>query len=640
MSPNNLKSTLVLALVTLLTLLIFSQSLTAADFAASLQRPWLRLLQYRDDTSSSESVALNAEFFASATGMTDPVAEFNTLQNYFADPRILHPVRKEPWACVFPARFTFIKKAISADWKRPSCPEFDEWKQHFPREHVALVFSSAYKGNPASIFGHTFLVFNKAADLADQGRGTLFGYAVAFLADTKDDTNPVTYTVNGIFGGFQGKYDLNTYYETVNNYNNAENRDLWEYPLNLNDEERERLVEHLWEVAHSGQFKYYFFDENCSWHMLSLLEAARPQVDLKSLSPLVTIPSETIRDIKNQGLTTEEPRFRPSLRKRVDAHLGRLTSKEQADALKLLQGERPQPPPRPEAWDAAIMHAQWQMQRNNGNMTAEDKSRYRDVLSDRSKVPTSPQEIVINRDAHAAMNRPDVGHNLHHIELGGMTSRFAGETLVSPMIGFGLGFSDLLASDLGFEPDSGIRYLSAKLRLNRKTQAVLIQDATILAIEAFPAWRSYDPRWSWAVGAFAQNNHLWDVTDISGVAGAGVTYRSIVGDLRGLMTTKIAITNELNPSQHRLEIGPQITLSHSFPDWKAMITLARRHNYLPATAVKNETEWRAEAAWHATEQTEWRAAWYRQTTEFNSGHRSSLEAASLEAIEASLRCYF
>ena len=571
-------------------------------------RGWLRLLQYRDDELPSRSIALNAEFFANPQGMDNPVAEWDTLTEYFANPAILHPQRHEPWACVFPARFSFIRKALDKNWPRPACADFDAWKSRFPKDHAALVFSSAYKGNPASIFGHTFLVFNSNQDLADEGRGTLLGYAVAFLADTQGDSNPLTYTVSGLTGGFQGKFDIQTYYETVNNYNNSENRDLWEYPLKLTADERDLLIDLIWEVGQSGHFKYYFFDENCSWQMLSLLEAARPEFDLKSLSPFVTIPSETIRDVINADGVEGLPRWRPSLRKKTDAHIAKLSKAEQIQALALLDGERPEPSPRPEIWDAAVMSGNWRLQKSGRAIPESDKILFKKLLSDRAKQPSSSDNIKLSQDSDTARNRPDLGHSVHHAELGAIRESAATYESISPIIGFGLGFSDRLASDVGFEPDSGITYLTARLRHNNRTGSFIVRDAVVVKVETYSPWRSYDPSWSWSLGLSARENTIADATDLIAAGSGGVSLRTITGDLRLLAAGEIIATNHEKTENRRVNAGPVLMYANGNKAMSAEISVSHLTNVYAPSAWRSTSEVRATAAWHIDDQFEWRLA--------------------------------
>ena len=54
--------------------------------------------------------------------------------------------------------------------------------------------------------------------------------------------------------------------------------------------------------------------------------------------------------LAHAGAISGAPRWRPSLRKKLDAHQARLTEDEQAQAEAILNGERPSTPPRPEVW--------------------------------------------------------------------------------------------------------------------------------------------------------------------------------------------------------------------------------------------------------------------------------------------------
>ena len=73
-----------------------------------------------------------------------------------------------------------------------------------------------------------------------------------------------------------------------------EHRDLWEYRLTLTPAELDRLVRHLWELLPT-YYDYYFFDENCSYHLLALLEVARPGLRLTDRFHAWTIPSIPFR---------------------------------------------------------------------------------------------------------------------------------------------------------------------------------------------------------------------------------------------------------------------------------------------------------------------------------------------------------
>jgi hypothetical protein len=69
-------------------------------------------------------------------------------------------------------------------------------------------------------------------------------------------------------------------------------------------------VAHLWELKEI-KFDYYFFDENCSYRLLELLEIARPGIELTNKFKLTVIPVDTVRVVQDAGLITAV-KYRPS----------------------------------------------------------------------------------------------------------------------------------------------------------------------------------------------------------------------------------------------------------------------------------------------------------------------------------------
>ena len=105
-------------------------------------------------------------------------------------------------------------------------------------------------------------------------------YGINFAANQNPKDNPIEYVINGLFGLYDGQFAIFPYYFKVNEYNEAESRDMWEYRLSFNTEEIEWAYSHLWELG-AASFPYYFFSDNCSYHILSILEIARPSLRLR-----------------------------------------------------------------------------------------------------------------------------------------------------------------------------------------------------------------------------------------------------------------------------------------------------------------------------------------------------------------------
>lgn len=94
--------------------------------------------------------------------------------------------------------------------------------------------------------------------------------------------------------------------DKLSEYHRLENCDLWEHRLNLTPQETERMAEHVWELQQI-RFDYFFFDENCSFRLLELLEIARPGIELTRHLPLPAIPTDTVRAVKDAGLLWRNP---------------------------------------------------------------------------------------------------------------------------------------------------------------------------------------------------------------------------------------------------------------------------------------------------------------------------------------------
>src|SRR5690606_25053901 len=138
--------------------------------------------------------------------------------------------------------------------------------------------------------------------------------------------NSILYAWKGLAGGYPGQFALLPYREKLSEYSSLENRDLWEYRLDLTPAETGRMIEHVWELRQI-RFDYFFFDENCSYRLLELLGTARPGLKLIDQFPLPAIPADTVRAVKDAGLV-QKVNYRPSREKELLARAAPLQPEE------------------------------------------------------------------------------------------------------------------------------------------------------------------------------------------------------------------------------------------------------------------------------------------------------------------------
>ncbi|MDD5716374.1 MAG: DUF4105 domain-containing protein [Sulfuricurvum sp.] len=232
--------------------------------------------------------------------------------------------------CRFPARRVWLEKSLNISFGEGECREYETLLAKLDPQKVTLVFPSAHINSPASMFGHTFLRIDSSME------SKLMSYAINYAAQT-DETNGVAFAYKGLFGGYYGYYSMLPYYEKLKEYRDSESRDVWEYDLNLNHDEVMAMVRHIWELQHINSW-YYFFDENCSYHMLWLTEIARPTARLRDHFFYYVIPPETVRAFEEESLVREK-HFRPSKRTKILSYERQLKPQGIQAVRSLVNGE-------------------------------------------------------------------------------------------------------------------------------------------------------------------------------------------------------------------------------------------------------------------------------------------------------------
>ena len=241
---------------------------------------WLNLLQYDVSRASPRSDILPGDFFLTALGHQDPQAELLALID-----AVYAPVTDDPNAhavCRFPARVLYLRSVLRVDdLPDLSCPDYDEWSGYGRITGATLIFASGSLGDPATFYGHILLKFTTNATFSGNaprhtGRGNLLDTSLNYGAVFPANENAVVYVVKGLFGGYSSTYTNVEYYEQRGDYVQSQDRDLWEYELNLTQDQLELLVASSWEL-YQQENTYYFLSENCAYRFAELVALATGQ---------------------------------------------------------------------------------------------------------------------------------------------------------------------------------------------------------------------------------------------------------------------------------------------------------------------------------------------------------------------------
>ncbi len=464
------------------------------------QREWHLLLHYRKGLFGGYgSEQDDPGFFLSPNGKTDPAAELNaTLAKFFSDELVGRS--RQPAQCAFIARYHWLKEQLNFDPTRLvplSCERFDRWYEDFEADSVSLIFPSAFLNNPASMFGHTLFRVDQKGQ-TEQTR--ILAYTINYAADVPPDAG-LAYPVRGIFGGYKGYFSTIPYYLKVQEYRDIENRDIWEYRLNLTENQLRRFLMHAWELG-NAYFDYFFFKENCSYHLLALLDYANPALHLTDEFVIWTVPADTVRLISSKpGLVTDIA-YRPSRSTVIKRKREFLPAVERDLAHRITQDPTAVSSPaftrlalskQAFVLDLASDYLRYRIETTD-SPKPEWKERNRAILTTRSQLRIPSEEFTVQPFA----KQPELGHKTSRASVGGgwrNDDTFEEATVRA-------GYHDLLDPEVGYTPNAQIEMASVTVRHYNRADQTRIERATLLNLLSLSPIDSvfHAPSWKVNIG--------------------------------------------------------------------------------------------------------------------------------------------
>jgi len=558
----------------------YLQQLVTAARAAELadSRQWRALVHYRDNLllPGVTGQADDPEFYLAANGKIDPAAELDaTLAAFFAPPFIETDQLQHP-QCRFVARYHWLSEVLHFDPARlpaQPCARFHAWRDALNAGALTLVFPSAYINNPSSMFGHTLL----RVDAVDQDERTrLLGYAINYAVEPHGDGG-ATFIMKSLMGAYPGQFSISPYYIKVKEYSDMENRDIWEYRLNFTQEEIDRLLMHAWELG-PVRFDYYFFDENCAYHLLSLFEVARPSLRLTSGFRGWVIPVDTVRRMAAQSGMVAEVVYRPANNTRLRNRLARMSTAEQALVRELAAGAVPAlegvPPARQaELLEGAYALARYQdSERRVDHVAAARTSR--ELLLTRSRLPAGtaiepPMPEV----------RPEQGHATRRLAVG--AGRDAHRDFQS--LEFRPAYNDLLDPGGGYTDGAQINFMDLGLRRYQEDGNVALEKLTLVDIYSLAPRDAFFKPVSWKAATGFARVRLADGRRVGAFhshGGAGLALGNWQGAVfYGFLEGTLDVADALH-QDHAVGLGPSAgVFVRPTAAWKVHLS-ARLQDYI------------------------------------------------------------
>ncbi len=465
---------------------------------------WLALLQVDRGLLGlgRKSSVSTQRFFLSPRGKRDPKAELSATLASFLDPDARVDGTEHP-QCAFIARRRWLVERLritASQMPRVACEHYQDWRTGLAATGLTLVYPEGFMNNPASMFGHTLLRIDiETDDRAEE----ILGYAVDFTGEPGQDRGPL-FVFRGILGLYPGRFGVNPYYQQLRRYAEWENRDIWEYRLDIDEEELEFLLMHLWELR-GIDHPYYFFTENCSYHLLRLLELVKPELRDRDALRTFVIPIDTVRGVLDvEGFVTDV-RYRASPATKLEFDLDRSAQPVVEIARRVASGavdpSSEEVAALASADRAAVLGIAYELLRysfvQGSREQAVSQKLARRILIARSKISNS---TVPERDLASVAPptvRPDQGHDSATASLtGGVRDK---ESYVD--FEFRPAFHGLMDRESGYPRYMQIRFFDTNLRYFPERGRVRLEELTLVeAVSLSPRSEMLRP-FAWSLSA-------------------------------------------------------------------------------------------------------------------------------------------
>src|SRR5438128_400135 len=346
---------------------------------------------------------------------------------------------------------------------------------------------------------------------------------------------------------------------------------------------------HTWELA-PIYFDYYFFDENCSYYLLELLEAARPDLDLTRGFRWWALPSDTVREVIRQQGLLKRVVYRPSnatvIRHRLELMSpeertfvnemgrGRISTRDSAYAAL------------PETAQARVLewsHDYLNYLRVTGRSSVDEPATLaRDLLLERSRLGAGPYDPPVP----VPEVRPDQGHGTSRIALGaGRRDRASFiELRARPS------YHDLMDPDGGYARAAQTEFFDLAVRDYGTGIGPRLEDLRLVNIVSISPRNEFFRSLSWKIDAGWARRRLagGDEPLVFGVHGGPGLAWTVPDSLKGNTTIYAFLESTAEINKHlekgfALGAGPSFgALTDLSPRWRAEDGLELYGWFLPA----------------------------------------------------------
>ncbi|MFT0773389.1 DUF4105 domain-containing protein [Psychrobacter aquimaris] len=329
----------------------------------------------------------------------------------------IEQINNEGVACKYPARYLWLNHhlpELNVDLK--NCSKLPDANQE-----ISLILVSSYLKNPASSFGHVLVktntsidnINNTNSDVRELSSEDLLNNSYNFGARIPENENGAMYALKGLFGFYDAGFSETEFFKQDAVYSKNEQRDMWEYVLNLDTFETQLLNYHLYE-AKFARFDYYFIKQNCGYRSGEILELISDIRTTERVGPWYApdyVFDQLLEHDNGADSLVSSVRYLPSEQTQLREKFVQLSKPIQAIINSVIRTESTAPlatlnaDDRAVALDFLILHRTYKITQDN---TLKQRAFKSELLSQRFALPASnglAQLTVPNKPSPALSNK-------------------------------------------------------------------------------------------------------------------------------------------------------------------------------------------------------------------------------------------
>ena len=377
--------------------------------ALSKHSQWQHLLFYKN----GKAEVISPDFY-----LTNPKPRSKRNFDPYAElMATIEQMNNEGVVCKYPARYLWLNHhlpELNVDLK--NCSKLPDANQE-----ISLILVSSYLKNPASSFGHVLVktntsidnINNTNSDVRELSSEDLLNNSYNFGARIPENENGAMYALKGLFGFYDAGFSETEFFKQDAVYSKNEQRDMWEYVLNLDTFETQLLNYHLYE-AKFARFDYYFIKQNCGYRSGEILELISDIRTTERVGPWYApdyVFDQLLEHDNGADSLVSSVRYLPSEQTQLREKFVQLSKPIQAIINSVIRTESTAPlatlnaDDRAVALDFLILHRTYKITQDN---TLKQRAFKSELLSQRFALPASnglAQLTVPNKPSPALSNK-------------------------------------------------------------------------------------------------------------------------------------------------------------------------------------------------------------------------------------------